>query len=79
MFGLPLSGITNIIQTVGILGGGWIVNHGLATSDQTTAALGAVGTLVLFVYNALNHTSAVKTAAAPAAAAPAAAPAPAAS
>ena len=59
MFGLPFSGVVNLVQTLGALGGMWMTQHGIATSDQTTAIGGGLATAALVIFNWINHNQAV--------------------
>ncbi len=58
MFGLSFSGVVNLVQTVGALGGMWMTQHGIATSDQTTAIGGGLATAALVIFNWINHNQA---------------------
>ena len=73
MFGLPFSALVNIAQTVGALGGAWLVQRGYMSGDTVQQTFGAIGTLALIGFNIINHQSAVN--AVPPAAVPAVGPA----
>ncbi len=58
MFGLPFSALVNIAQTVGALGGAWLVQRGYMSGDTVQQTFGAIGTLALIGFNIINHQTA---------------------
>lgn len=59
MFGLPFSAVVNLAQTIGALGGAWLVQRGYASGDQVQQIFGGLGAAILLVFNAVNHASAL--------------------
>ena len=59
MFGLPFSALVNIAQTVGALGGAWLVQRGYMSGDTVQQTFGAIGTLALIGFNIVNHQGAL--------------------
>ncbi len=59
MFGLGMSAVTNIAQTLGAIVCAGLVQRGYVSADQVQTGIGALGTLLLLGFNVANHRSAL--------------------
>jgi hypothetical protein len=61
VFGIPITQITNIVQTLALTCGAGLVTSGYIPASGLTAIAAGIGGLVLLIYNILNHSAALVT------------------